>query len=77
MDEKKSKAKAKKYEDYPLLQFSTDPDTKESINNRIEKLRDKHNKRRAPGSLAFSKSHVAIEALKKGLSLLEEELKKK
>jgi hypothetical protein len=77
MDEKKSKVKVKKYEDYPLLQFSTDPGTKEKITSRIEKLREKFNKRRDPGSLAFSKSDIAIEALKRGLEFLEEDLKKK
>ena len=77
MEEKKSKAKKKAYSDYPQLQFTTDPETRDKLMARIERIRDRYNKNKDDNSLSFSRSDVALEALNRGLQMMEEELKKK
>ena len=71
MEAKKSKAKRKSYSEYPQLQFTTTPEIKKLINNRLEKLRKELNRDLSDGELLFSKSDIAIKALVIGLSKLE------
>ncbi len=71
MKAKGSKKKQKNYADYPQLQFTTNPETKDFINKRLDSLREIYNQHLESNQLLFTKSDIAIEALKIGLKQLE------
>jgi hypothetical protein len=55
---------------YAQIQLSTDHETKNKIMDHIERLRKRFNKNIKEDEILFSKSDVAIEAMKLGLKEL-------
>lgn len=72
MEPKKRKTSA----DFPQFQFRISEADKEDLQTRIEKLIKKANSKIGKDDRPFRKNEIIIEALKKGLSLLESEYKK-
>lgn len=63
-----------KSERYAQIQISTDPETKKDILNKIDRLRTKANKNIDEKNKKYSKSDIALEALKLGLKELKNEI---
>ena len=61
--------------DYPVLRFTTTEDTYGEIMNRLESLAALYNENLKVGQCRFRGNIIAIEALKKGLSILEKKIK--
>ncbi len=70
------KKKEKKHpNDYPLLSFRLDEQTKEEITIEVEELVDVLNERRDENSYVIRKNDVFVEALKEGLKILRKKHK--
>lgn len=69
------KAKKKKTPaDYPQMQFKVDQATKDDFTHRIDRLVDLYNSKKSPEELKTRKNDVIIDALKKGLKVLEKKV---
>lgn len=72
MEPKKRKTPA----DFPQFQFRISEEDKEEIQTRLDKLVKKMNSKLNKDHKSFRKNEIIIEALRRGLSLLEAENKK-
>lgn len=72
MEPKKRKSSA----DFPQFQFRISESDKDEIQSRLEKLVDLMNSKVGKGHRPFRKNEIIIEALRRGLSSLELEIKK-
>ncbi|MBT3234841.1 MAG: hypothetical protein HN353_02715 [Bdellovibrionales bacterium] len=61
--------------DYPVLRFTTTHDVYNDLMKRIETLAQFHNENIKEGDRRFRNNDIAIEALIKGLSILEKKVK--
>ena len=69
------KGEKKTSSDYPSIHLRPTLEDKTSIDARIERILTVLNAKRSEDQLLFKKNDVAIEALKRGLDLIEKGLK--
>jgi hypothetical protein len=67
--------KKKTPSDYPILRFTTTNETYSEVMHRIGNLVNFHNENLEEGQCRFRGNDIAIEALRKGLLLMEKKLK--
>lgn len=61
--------------DYPQIQFKVTEEKKIEITNRIKAIVDLYNEKRNEDELMYRNNDVALMALEKGLSFLEQKIK--
>ena len=71
MKPKKKKTSA----DYPQIQFKVTTEVRTEIMGRIKVLTDYYNENLEDGECRFRGNDIAIEALRKGLTLIEKKIK--